>query len=264
MNDFDLATLTSRSRVFDSAAIDWDDVARHPLPAAALRALRYMQDIESHTLVYLRELLSTRAVDDPEIAGFLATWFYEETAHGRVLARFLAATGHPVAARRRSARRLGERIKALGIACIAAAWDEFPAVHMTWGAINELCTLTGYRRLAGLAGHPVLADLLARIMHDEARHFGFYFTQAERRLAASATARRITRALVDRFWDPVGAGVQPDAETRFLAAYLFSGPDGRAAAQTIDRTIHRLPGFAGAALVEAWVDRHDTPPTPCG
>ena len=107
-----------------------------------------MQDIETHTIIYLRELLSTRAVDDPEIAGFFATWFYEETAHGRALARFLAAAGQPVAPRPRTARGLGERIEALGIACIAAAWREFPAVHMTWGAINELTTLTAYRRLA--------------------------------------------------------------------------------------------------------------------
>jgi len=256
MNDMDLAPLMSRSSVFDPDVIDWDAIARHPLPAMALRTLRYMQDVESHTVIYLRELLSTRAVDDPELAGFFATWFYEETAHGRALARFLTVAGHPVVRRPRTARRFGERIEALGIAVISAAWREFPVVHMTWGAINELSTLTGYRRLAHVAGHPILAELLAQIMRDEARHFAFYFEQAERRLAASATARRVTRALVERFWDPDGAGVQPDSETRFLATYLFSGPDGRAAARTVDRTIRRLPGFADMALLEAWVDRH--------
>jgi len=61
---------------------------------------------------------------------------------------------------------------------------------------------------------------------------------------------------VARFWDPVGAGVQPDEEARFLARYLFSGPDGRAAAQTVDRTIRRLPGFADVPLLEAWIARH--------
>jgi hypothetical protein len=29
-----------------------------------------MQDIESHTIIYLRALLATRAVDDPDIATF--------------------------------------------------------------------------------------------------------------------------------------------------------------------------------------------------
>jgi len=257
MNYCDLSSLMSRSSVFDPTAADWDAVAQHPLPAPALRALRYMQDIESHTVIYLRELLSTHAVDDPELAGFLATWFYEETAHGRVLARFLAAAGYPVEPRPRTApRTIGERIEALGIAVIGAAWRDFPVVHMTWGAINELTTLTGYRRLAQCAGHPVLAELLAQIMRDESRHFGFYFEQAARRLASSRLARHITRALVDRFWDPVGAGVQPETEIRFLAEYLFSGAEGRAAAQAVDRTIRRLPGFADVALLEAWVDRH--------
>jgi hypothetical protein len=35
---------------------------------------------------------------------------------------------------------------------------------MTWGAINELTTLTGYRRLVAVARHPVLTELLERIM----------------------------------------------------------------------------------------------------
>jgi Fatty acid desaturase len=256
MNDIDLASLMSRSSLFDADAVDWHAVARYPLPHEALRTLCYMQDIESHTIVYLRELMSTRVVDDPEIAGFFATWFYEETAHGRVLARFLDAAGQPVAPRPRRTRGLVARIEALGMTCIGAAWGEFPAVHMTWGAINELTTLTAYRRLAHLAGHPVLSELLAQIMRDESRHFHFYFDQAERRLAASATTRRVTRALVKCFWDPVGAGVQRDSETRFLASYLFSGPDGRAAAQTIDRTIRRLPGFADIPLAEAWMARN--------
>src|SRR5882762_3547814 len=86
---------------FDLAAIAWDDVRRHPLPAEAIRTLRYMQDIESHTIVYLRNLLATRAIDDPEVATFLACWLYEETFHGRALARFLQAAGADVVQRTR-------------------------------------------------------------------------------------------------------------------------------------------------------------------
>ena len=59
--------------------IDWSAAAAAPLPGEALRTLRYMQDIESHTIVYLRTLLSTRAIDDPHVATFLACWLYEET-----------------------------------------------------------------------------------------------------------------------------------------------------------------------------------------
>ena len=125
---------------------------------------------------------------------------------------------------------------------------------MTWGAINELTTLTGYRRLAAVAGHPVLADLLGRIARDESRHFFFYYRQAERRLRRPTVAR-VTRAIVDRFWAPVGSSVQPRAELDFLGQYLFSGSEGRAAARKVDDTIRRLPGFASVKLLEAWIDR---------
>jgi len=124
---------------------------------------------------------------------------------------------------------------------------------MVWGAINELTTLTGYRRLAALAGHPVLADLLERITPDESRHFFFYYRQAEIRLGRPGVAR-VARALVDRFWAPVGSGVQPHAELEFLARYLFGGPEGRAAVRKVDDTIRRLSGFETVQLLEAWMD----------
>ena len=263
---FDLDSYVARSRALDVSGIDWEAVPRHPLSADAVRALRYMQDIESHTIIYLRMLLSTRAVDDPEVATFLACWIYEETFHGRALARFLAAAGHPLGTRAepRSYADPAERLRQTFTGLLARAWPDFVAVHMTWGAINELTTLTGYARLAEVAEHPVLTELLGRIMRDESRHFAFYYKHAERLLARPRTAR-ITRFLVDHFWAPVGWGVQPAAETRFLAEYLMSGPDGRCAARKVDETIRGLPGFAGVALLEAWTDRalggrHVAPP----
>jgi hypothetical protein len=125
---------------------------------------------------------------------------------------------------------------------------------MVWGAINELTTLTGYRRLAARAGHPVLTSLLERITLDEARHFFFYYRQAELRLRRPAAAR-IARLLVDRFWAPVGSGVQPSGELVFMASYLFAGSRGRAAAHRADETIRKLPGFATVRLLENWLDR---------
>jgi hypothetical protein len=250
----EVGAYTGRSTALDTSGIAWDRVARHPLPAEAVRALRYMQDIESHTIVYVRELLATRAIDDPDVATFLACWFYEETFHGRALARFLAAAGHTVVRRVRSRPPLARRLEYLGIALTSRAWADFVAVHMTWGAINELTTLVGYQRLATLAGHPVLTDLLARIIRDESRHFQFYFRQARERLARPGAAR-VARFLVERFWGPVGSGVQPAEETRFMIRYLLSDAAGRAAACRVDATIRSLPGFAHVPLLEAWVDR---------
>src|SRR4029077_7930074 len=128
----------ARSRSLDLSGIRWGDVRRHPLTAEALRTLRYMQDIESHTIVYLRTLLATPAMDDPDVATFLACWFYEETFHGRALARFLAAAGEPVAPRRRSRLTAPQWIEARATALLARAWPGFVGVHMVWGTINEL------------------------------------------------------------------------------------------------------------------------------
>jgi hypothetical protein len=248
----------SQSQIPSGTGIDWDAVARTPVSAEIARALRYMADTESHTLIYLRELLATRAIDEPQVAEFFACWFYEETAHGRALGRFLRLAGHEGPTRLRSNQPWSARLEAVGIAWVSALWRDFVAVHMTWGAINELTAVTAYRRLAECSEHPVLAVLLGHIRRDEARHFGFYYGQAERRLTASPSARRIARALVERFWGPVGSGVQPESETRFIGSYLFSGPGGREAAQTVDRTIRRLPGFEGVRLLESWLE-HNVP-----
>lgn len=251
---FDLDAYLSRSRAVDLGSIPWDEVPRHPLSQETVRALRYMQDIESHTIIYLRSLLGTRAIDDPEVATFLACWLYEETFHGIALARFVRTAGHDIELRPRSAMSLRQHVETKLTSWIARAWPDFVAVHMTWGAINELTALTAYRRLAATSGHPVLHDLLDRIAIDESRHFYFYFKQAEWRLRRPGAAR-VTRALIERFWAPVGSGVQPTSETRFLARYLFSGPEGLAAVRKIDATIRDLPGLAGIRLLESWVGR---------
>ncbi len=250
----DLSAYISRSRAVDLHSIPWDQVPRHSLPQDTVRALRYMQDIESHTIVYLRALLDTRAIDDPEVATFLACWVYEETFHGIGLARFLRCAGHEIALRPRARRSLREEVEARLTAWLAWVWPDFLAVHMAWGAINELTALTAYRRLAARAGHPVLRELLDRIVLDESRHFFFYFKQAERRLERPTTAR-IARAVIERSWAPVGSGVQPAGETRFLADYLFGGREGLAAARKVDTTIRALPGFGDVPLLEAWITR---------
>jgi hypothetical protein len=75
------------------------------------------------------------------------------------------------------------------------------------------------------------------------------------RLQRRAVAR-VARFLVDRFWAPVGSGVEADPEVEFLATYLFAGPDGLDAARKVDDTIRRLPGFETVQLLEAWMNGH--------
>jgi hypothetical protein len=260
MPAFDLDAWVARSGALDLEAIRWGDVSRHPVSPAMIRTLTYMQDIEFHTIIYLRSLLATRAIDDPQVATFLACWVHEETFHGLALARFLEAAGHPVPPRPRphGQEPLAQRLEAWGTAMLSKAWPDFCAVHMTWGAINELTAMTGYRRLKALAGHPVLGGLLDRIALDESRHFFFYYRQAEARLRRPAVAR-VARLLIERFWAPVGSGVQPPAEVAFMARYLFAGAEGREAIRKVDDTIRKLPGFEQVQLLEAWMDRHVRP-----
>jgi hypothetical protein len=59
------------------------------LSQAEARCLAYMMDIESHTSVYLRDLLATPAAFDPDVTAFLSCWVYEELWHGEAFSRFL-------------------------------------------------------------------------------------------------------------------------------------------------------------------------------
>jgi hypothetical protein len=88
----------------------------------------------------------------------------------------------------------------------------------------------------------------------------FYVSQARTRLAASRRARRLTRFALRRFWNPVGTGVMPEAETRHLLSYLLAGPEGERTVSRIDSQVDRLPGLMRVAgrgatqevLVDVW------------
>jgi hypothetical protein len=113
-----------------------------------------------------------------------------------------------------------------------------------------LTTQSGYARLAARAGHPVLSDLLHRIMRQEGRHIDFYASQATARLAGNRAAQRLARMALRRLWGPVGSGLMPRSEVAFLADYLFAGASGVEAARRVDRHIDHLPGLGGLQLLE--------------
>lgn len=242
-----------------TAALDISDLhlgqfSQQPLDPDTLRCIRYMYDVENHTVCYLRDLLVTPAHQDPDITAFLTLWSFEEYWHGEALGRVLSAHGESSDQRiRTTRRRLGvkDRLTPLAhLAGSAAAGESFIAIHMSWGAINEWTTQAGYARLAARSGHPLLAEILRRIMKQEGRHIDFYASQANRRLADDRKARVITRWALKHLWSPVGSGVMPPAETRFLIRHLFAGDEGRVMAERIDRRIDRLPGLAGLRLIQ--------------
>lgn len=251
---FDLDRYLRISGATKPECFDWT-TPQPRLDDEALFAIAYMMDIESHTIVYQRDLLSTRVVRDFEVTAFLSFWAYEEFFHSLLLRRFLSTQGVAIDDQRfaelRSRTSLADRFIRPGIAILSRMTRHFPAVHMTFGAINELSTLTGYQALiartdsvrAGSGGQrPLLTTILERIIKDERRHFAFYFNQARRRLSAPA-ARRLTAVLVRNFWTPVGVTVRGDAAMRRVCAYLFPGDSGVERLAAVDRAIARLPGL---------------------
>ncbi|MGH9245730.1 MAG: ferritin-like domain-containing protein [Acidimicrobiales bacterium] len=252
---FDLETYQRRSERLVVDDLDFGSFAPHPLPVPALRCIRYMHDVEHHTVCYLRDLLVSPAHADPEITTFLTLWNYEEHWHGEALGAVLDAHGEPCGSERvRAVRRRDRRLRPWSLAASlvgdGALGSDITAVHLTWGAVNEWTAQAGYARLLTRTRHPVLDELLRRLMRQEGRHIDFYATQASARLERSRRARRIVRLALVRAWRPVGTNVMPASESAFIGTWLFGGPDGLAAARRIDRRIDRLPGLEGLGLVE--------------
>lgn len=249
----DLQALLERSGRLDLDGVDFSAFRDEPLDDDTLRCLRYMHDVESHTICYLRDVLVTRAHADPAISAFLACWSYEEHWHGDAIAKVLAAHGELAGPSRVAATRRAlspfDRFRPLVYLTGSVLSRHVVTLHMTWGAVNEWTTQAGYGRLASKAGHPVLSDLLRRIMKQEGRHIDFYASQARDGLAGSLPARRATRLALSRHWRPVGSGLMPGPEVAFLVHHLFGGEEGCQVAARIDRQIDRLPGLDGLHLV---------------
>jgi hypothetical protein len=124
------------------------------------------------------------------------------------------------------------------------------AMHMAWGAANELLAMNGYRILARRCGHPVLSPLLLRIAAQEARHHSFYFLQAQWRLARSRVARFTLHRVLAGAWTPVGVGdgYKSVEEFRVVARFLADGDDGRRIIEQMDRRFSSLPGCDGIRI----------------
>jgi rubrerythrin len=267
MEGFDLDRYLRASRKVDLGGLPWDQIKDSPLQVAEARTLAYMMDIETHTIIFLRDLLATKAAFEPDVTAFLSCWVYEELWHGEAFSRFLGEAGYelppdgervwsdsryPSRTARNSwiRRKIGSKgyVSHLATLAAAAVIKDFVALHMTWGAVNELSTLTAYHLVIAKTENPVLVQLLERIIKDERRHFAFYRAQARTRLARSSRARKVTRWALEHLWAPVGTGVRPQDETDFAIAYVFGDPDGVDAVRRMDQTVGELPGLAGISI----------------
>ena len=173
---FDVDTYLRVGGRLDVSDLDLRGVfADHPLDQASLRCLRYMHDIENHTVCYLRDVLVTKAHRDPAITTFLTMWNYEEHWHGDALAEVLAAHGELSGRSRtqqiRASSRPLTRLRPLAFMLGSALVPDMVAIQMAWGAVNEWTTQAGYARLAATANHPTLTELLRRIKRRVVQHF---------------------------------------------------------------------------------------------
>jgi hypothetical protein len=238
---FSIERYKEESKKVDTTGIDWDAVRQHGLSKGDLFCLHYMMDIENHVPLYLSHLLVTRACMDPILTAFLACWNYEELWHGENLGKLLNLYGI----------EFDMQNSVSLLSTMAGSWllKDFSAVYLSIGAINELSTLTGYAALIRKSGHPVLQDLLRRIIKDERRHFAFYYNSAKEWLTGNAKAQRVDRWMLDHVWVPVGKGVKSQEEVDALALYLFDDEQGEEDLLELDAKIGRLPGLGGIKLM---------------
>ena len=229
----------------DPARYDWCRVAEAPLTDHEIDFVTYATQVEWGTEHYFAVLDIS---DDPLVHRFLRTWLDQEVVHADLLRRLLAEAGvkvRPVHRRwtKRFARWRGTQLNRLARRVIG---DDFFAVHMAWGAVNELSTQRFYGVLRSRTANPVLRDILRDVMAQEAAHYAFYRNMAMRRLHGNRRAQRIVRWALSRLWTPVGVGLRTRRDADLVIAGIM-GDHPEVAAQ-IDAQIDRMPGLAGIAL----------------
>lgn len=261
---FDIDRYTANSEPVTWTDLDLEEFERTPLRPESLRVLKYMCDVEYHTVCYLRDLLTTPSHKEPEIGSFMTMWNREEFWHGEALAAVLGKHGITVDYDELKATRLKlgwkDRLDPIKQSLLGGlVGHDFVAVHMAWGAANEWSANAAYHRMAKLENHPVLAELLKRIAQQETKHVAFYASQARTRLETSKKAQVIARFVLKKFWAPVGSGISSDAEVTHVMGHLFAGTEGRKLVRDIDSHIAKMPGMEGLTIVESALDKRGIP-----
>lgn len=255
---FDIDRFVELSKAIDLSGIDWAEARRVGITEDEAQVMRYMQDTESHSILYLRDLLTGFSARDPEVTTFLACWAYEETYHGRALDRFLVEVGHPPARERYEKVHASPSARELFTGWagrfVANTTPHFAAVHMAWGAANEYAAAISYTQLGRRSENRQLQKLCHLLAKDERRHYAFYYDQAEKRLLAGGpVVQKLAAQVLSRLWEPVGIGVGGASELHAVASYLFNCPRGRREVQSMDAAIRALPGMARwRDLSESW------------
>jgi rubrerythrin len=245
------ALLAGLGEPLDAARYDWSEAAA-PITDDERFQLRYAAQVEWGTEGYFASLDISK---DPVVKEFLERWLEQEIVHGDLLSRVLAAQGVTIGATHRSPRQrfITARGRAVNKVARRIVGDDFFAVHMSWGAINELTTLRFYGVMRSRTTNPTLQVVLRDVMAQEALHYNFYRAMAIRRLEGNRRAQRMVRWVLEHLWSPVGVGLHPRRDADEMVRGLVG--DRRDVVAQIDGPINRMPGLAGLDLTRRTVDR---------
>jgi hypothetical protein len=244
--------------------IAWCKVKDYELDKRFVPVLFYMRDVEVLTDIYYKELRRTPTGRDKYISKFMERWGIEETTHGEVINRFLNEAGIETDKNwKEQVQKSVSKFYTANAYLITTLTNfigrQFTATHMTFGAIHEMSTGQGYRRLMKMANHPVLTEILTAIMREESAHTKFYLSVAKIELEKSEFARKVSRFIVNKFWTPVGQGAKPKKQTDYTIGTLFNGREGfEWIERNVSQKIQSLPGFAGLTKITDTVARIQT------
>ncbi len=257
-----LSWYEGQERVLTKKFIDtipWNDIPRHELPPEFIPVVIYMRDVEKFTEMYYRELRNTPTGRDPIVRRFMEKWSTEEDLHGELLNRFLYEAGIPTSDKWYEEAKKNVPLSYKMISTVSQLVSncfskQFSAVHMTWGAINELTTLNGYQRLWILAKHPVLEYLLRAIAQEEAVHSFFYWSLAKLKLERSNSGQELAKYLIKKFWLPVGVGAKKLSDANYVVGQLFNGIEGLKTLDShVTKRIQQLPGLGALTAVTDYI-----------
>jgi hypothetical protein len=249
---FDVREFARTAQGSFRAELDLAAINAQSLGADALRLLRLLRDLERSTMHRMRNLLVTATHKDARVTAFLTTWAFEKFWIADALDAVLEAgdNDHAGEAETGATRKtISERAERRGPIrrAIAAnfAGPQIVAAHVTTGLVDEWITQAAYRRLGELADG--LHAVVGRIVAIKDRHIRFLAEEAQRRLAASPRASKLTRLEIKRAAWPIGAVDRSADDRTFFETIVFGTSEGAAEAGRIRDLVAALPGLGSVA-----------------
>jgi hypothetical protein len=250
--NFDVREFARTAQGTFRSELDFDAITASGLGTDAIRLLRLLRDLERTTMQRMRNVLVTATHKDARVTAFLTTWAFEKFWIADALDAVLEATGDDLHSSEKAGglrRAVKERQERRGPIARAIAGNiagpQIVAAHVTTGLIDEWITQVAYRRLEELAGD--LNLVVDRILELKDRHIRFLTEEAQRRLAASPRASKLTRNAIKQAVWPIGAVERSDDDRTFFEQIVFGGPGGVVEASRIQVLVAALPGLASVA-----------------